>query len=100
MTSIKTESIHEFNYPRSTSPTKESLRSNAHPYAIKTTSIALLSRSNSFSRIHDSSHCHYVPRTPPATSLDHRKHEGAHYRHRYSSSLSSDNIPRPLPVPP
>ncbi|KAF8829131.1 hypothetical protein HHX47_DHR3000919 [Lentinula edodes] len=100
MTSIKTESIHEFNYPRSTSPTKESLRPNAHPYAIKTTSTALLSRSNSSSRTHDSSHHHYVPRTPPATSLGHRKHEGAHYRHRYSSSLSSDNIPRPLPVPP
>ncbi|KAJ3869822.1 hypothetical protein EV359DRAFT_76433 [Lentinula novae-zelandiae] len=100
MTSIKTESIHEFNYPRSTSPTKESLRPNAHPYAIKTTSTALLSRSNSSSKTHDSSHHHYVPRTPPATSLGHRKHEGAHYRHRYSSSLSSDNIPRPLPVPP
>ncbi|KAJ4471256.1 hypothetical protein C8J55DRAFT_521252 [Lentinula edodes] len=91
MTSIKTESIHEFNYPRSTSPTKESLRSNAHPYAIKTTSIALLSRSNSSSRIHNSSHYHYVPRTPPATSLDHRKHESAHYRHRYSSKAVNDS---------
>ncbi|KAH7877357.1 uncharacterized protein C8R40DRAFT_1095744 [Lentinula edodes] len=91
MTSIKTESIHEFNYPRSTSPPKESVRSNAHPYAIKTTSIALLSRSNSSSRIHDSSHYHYVPRIPPATSLDHRKHEGAHYRHRYSSKAVNDS---------
>ncbi|KAJ3791026.1 hypothetical protein GGU10DRAFT_338476 [Lentinula aff. detonsa] len=100
MSSIKTESIHEFHYPRSASPTKESLRPNAHPYAIKTTSTALLSRSNSSSRTHDSSHHHYVPQTPPATSPGPRKHGSGHYRHRYSSSLSSDNLPRPLPVPP
>ncbi|KAJ3969618.1 hypothetical protein EV361DRAFT_919923 [Lentinula raphanica] len=100
MSSIKTESIHEFNYPRSASPTKESLRPNAHPYAIKTTSTALLSRSNSSSRNHYSSHHHYVPQTPPATSPGPRKHSSAHYRHRYSTSLSTDNLPRPLPVPP
>ncbi|KAJ4483286.1 hypothetical protein J3R30DRAFT_3698065 [Lentinula aciculospora] len=100
MSSTKIESVYEFNFPRSASPTKESLRPNAHPYAIKTTSTALLSRSDSSARTHDSSHHHYIPRTPPATSNSPRKHTGSHSRHRYSSSLSSDNLPRPLPVPP
>lgn len=86
---------HEFTFPRSSSPTK----SNAHPYSIKTTSTALLSRSNSTSNNHNTSHHHYVPQTPPSSSPKQRKHSGQH-RHRYSSSLSMDNIPRPLPVPP
>ncbi|KAF5393400.1 hypothetical protein D9757_000696 [Collybiopsis confluens] len=91
-------SVHDFTFPRSISPTKEHLKPNAHPYKIVTTSTALLSRSNSSTKNH-SSHHHYVPQTPTSTSPT-RKHSDSHHRHRYSSSLSSDNLPRPLPVPP
>lgn len=86
---------HEFIFPRSSSPTQ----SNALPYSVKTTSTALLSRSNSTSSNHNTSHHHYVPQTPPSSRPKQPKHSGLH-RHRYSSSLSMDNTPRPLPVPP
>ncbi|KAL0060188.1 hypothetical protein AAF712_013035 [Marasmius tenuissimus] len=63
----------------------EQLRPNPHPYAIKTTSTALLSRSNSASSKHTKHH--YIPSTPPS-------------RHRTTSSASNIEIPRPLPIPP
>lgn len=69
---------------------------NAHPYAIKTTSSAVLSRSNSSPHSSPSVKHHYVPPSPTRP------------RHRHTSSLSSvevvsvNEIPRPspLPVPP
>lgn len=69
---------------------------NAHPYAIKTTSSAVLSRSNSSPHSSPSVKHHYVPTSPTRP------------RHRHTSSLSSvegvsvNEIPRPspLPVPP
>ncbi|KAG0705779.1 hypothetical protein DFH29DRAFT_248387 [Suillus ampliporus] len=69
---------------------------NAHPYAIKTTSSAVLSRSNSSPHTPHSVKHHYVPPSPTRP------------RHRYTSSLSSvegvsvNEIPQPspLPVPP
>ncbi|KIK67284.1 hypothetical protein GYMLUDRAFT_238593 [Collybiopsis luxurians FD-317 M1] len=100
MSSMATDPVHEFTFPRSVSPTKEYLKPNAHPYKIVTTSTALLSRSNSASKHPDSTHHHYVPQTPPSSSPGPKKHSSGHHRHRYSSSLSTDNLPRPLPVPP
>ncbi|KAG1820820.1 uncharacterized protein BJ212DRAFT_1477916 [Suillus subaureus] len=69
---------------------------NAHPYAIKTTSSAVLSRSNSSPHSSPSVKHHYVPPSPTRP------------RHRHTPSLSSvegvsvNEIPRPspLPVPP
>ncbi|KAG1736297.1 hypothetical protein EDB19DRAFT_1037118 [Suillus lakei] len=69
---------------------------NAHPYAIKTTSSAVLSRSNSSPHSSPSVKHHYVPQSPTRP------------RHRHTSSFSSvegvsvNEIPRPspLPVPP
>ncbi|KAG2101630.1 uncharacterized protein F5147DRAFT_708903 [Suillus discolor] len=69
---------------------------NAHPYAIKTTSSAVLSRSNSSPHSSPSVKHHYVPPSPTRP------------RHYHAFSLSSvegasvNEIPRPspLPVPP
>lgn len=81
------------------------IQPNAHPYAVKTTSTALLSRSNTTPHsAHHTKH-HYVPSPPPQIST------GRRVRHRHSSSLSSvegvvhdangvRSIPAPLPTPP
>ncbi|KAF8554017.1 hypothetical protein OG21DRAFT_1463222 [Imleria badia] len=81
------------------------IQPNAHPYAVKTTSTALLSRSNTTPHsAHHTKH-HYVP-SPPSRILT-----GTRVRHRHSSSLSSveaevcnvngvRTIPEPLPTPP
>ncbi|KAG1868552.1 hypothetical protein F4604DRAFT_1584589 [Suillus subluteus] len=66
---------------------------NAHPYAIKTTSSAVLSRSNSSPHSSPSVKHHYVPPSPTRP------------RHRHISSVEGvrvNEIPRPspLPVPP
>ncbi|OJA08275.1 hypothetical protein AZE42_03781 [Rhizopogon vesiculosus] len=66
---------------------------NAHPYAIKTTSSAVLSRSNSSPHSASSVKHHYVPPSPTRP------------RHRHTSSASSVEgaeiaQPPPLPVPP
>ncbi|KAH0833376.1 hypothetical protein J3R83DRAFT_12477 [Lanmaoa asiatica] len=76
---------------------------NAHPYAIKTTSSALLSRSNSSPHSAHHTRHHYVPSSPS------RVLTGTRVRHRHSSSLSSVEgevhggmctVPAPLPTPP
>ncbi|KIJ62968.1 hypothetical protein HYDPIDRAFT_30098, partial [Hydnomerulius pinastri MD-312] len=76
-----------------TSKKHTSIQPNAHPYAIKTTSSALLSRSNSSPHsVHPAKH-HYVPPSPTRP------------RHRHSSSLSSvegasvNELTRPAPLP-
>ncbi|KAF9006661.1 hypothetical protein BDQ17DRAFT_300543 [Cyathus striatus] len=82
------------------SPTKDALRPNAHPYAIKTTSTALLSRSNSSPQHNAAVQHHYIPQPPPSPVKD--KPENYKYgggRHRYSRSLTNTDLPRPLPVP-
>lgn len=66
---------------------------NAHPYAIKTTSSALLTRSNSTNTPVHSAHF-YVPTSTSPSS-----------KHRYSRSdtdaaAATSPSPRPLPVPP
>ncbi|KAF8885456.1 hypothetical protein BD779DRAFT_1801307 [Infundibulicybe gibba] len=80
-------------FPRSHSPTK-----NAHPYAIKTTSTAVLSGGSSGS--HSFSSHSYVPPSPsPSPSRSTMGLPKSGSRHRYSRSLTSD-LPRPLPAPP
>ncbi|GLB44719.1 hypothetical protein LshimejAT787_1800560 [Lyophyllum shimeji] len=92
---------------RPSSPTKpgvslhESLKPNPHPYAIKTTSTGILSRSATTSPSVSHSQNHYVPLSPSPspTKSTHSDYERRGSRHRYSRSLT-DEIPRPLPVPP
>ena len=77
--------------------TPPSHKPNPHPYAIKTTSTALLSRSNSSSHTsHPTSH-YYVPPSPTPASPTKLKHETL--GHRYSRSLNNE-WPTPLPTPP
>ncbi|THH04258.1 hypothetical protein EW145_g5655 [Phellinidium pouzarii] len=64
---------------------------NQHPYAIKTTSTALLTRSNSSGHAAHTQHA-YVPTTPSPSS-----------KHRYTKSditRTAVHSPRPLPMPP
>lgn len=87
-------------------PTKKYLppiQPNAHPYAIKTTSSALLSRSNSSPHSAHHARHNYVPTSPS------RIPTATRVRHRHSSSLSSVEAevyggvrtsPAPLPTPP
>ena len=75
---------------------QDSIKPNPHPYAIRTTSTGLLSRSNSSGRNLAASRHHYVP-LPPSPS----KREGKGHRSVKSvSSLSNLVFPQPLPVPP
>lgn len=59
-----------------------------HPYAIKTTSTSVLTRSNSRGLAASRQHL-YIPNTPSPAS-----------KHRYSKSDVSRPSPRPLPIPP
>ena len=74
--------------------TPKKQKPNAHPYAIKTSSTALLSRNSSSSSSVLGTH-HYIPPSPspsPTTQTGF----GYTTRHRYSTSES----PRPFPPPP
>ncbi|KAF9457580.1 hypothetical protein BDZ94DRAFT_1301816 [Collybia nuda] len=73
------------------------IKPNPHPYAIKTTSTALLSRSASIPSSTTSTPYYYVPSSPSPSPT--KTHAPRPSRHRYSRSLTS-NDPRPLPVPP
>ncbi|EGN99336.1 hypothetical protein SERLA73DRAFT_73869 [Serpula lacrymans var. lacrymans S7.3] len=86
---------------------KQELRPNPHPYAIKTTSSALLSRSNSSPHAPQPVRHHYVPLSPTRPKANESNGNPDGRRHRYSKSLSSDfsfptgnNSPAPLPAPP
>lgn len=86
-----------FHFP-SAVPRKE--QPNAHPYAIQTSSTAILSRSNSTSAHASVGPHHYIPMSPSPTSPNHsptKVHRPS--RHRYSRSLTSDQPPS-LPPPP
>lgn len=113
-----------FNFPGS--PTKPaSTTTNSHPYAIKTTSTALLSRSNSNAAQTSNAVHRYVPRASPSPSpisprssgIDEFGGEedeeptdesrwassgsttlGRKGKHRYSRSMT--DVPLPMPVPP
>jgi hypothetical protein len=72
------------------------LKPNPHPYAIKTTHTALLSRSNSSGHNTHSQYFYTPPTgTPPRRPTD-RRHE--HRVPRYSSGLVGA-LPSPLPFP-
>jgi hypothetical protein len=72
------------------------LKPNPHPYAIKTTHTALLSRSNSSGNNTPSKYFYTPPPTTLSRSATDRKHE---YRgHRYSTSLTNA-LASPLPSP-
>lgn len=75
------------------------VKPNPHPYSIKTTSTALLSRSNSTNASSNGHSHHYIPSNPSPTNSHIRSNSSAYRGHRYSRSLS-DDIPRPLPLPP
>jgi len=92
-----TPSSPAFQFP-TILPRKE--QPNTHPYAIKTSSTAILSRSNSTSNHASAGPHHYVPMSPSPTSPHNsptKMHRSS--RHRYSRSLTSD-LPPPLPGPP
>ena len=79
-------------------PRKE--QPNAHPYAIQTSSTAILSRSNSTSAHASVGPHHYIPMSPSPTSPQHSPTKlNRPARHRYSRSLTSDQPPS-LPPPP
>ena len=72
------------------------LKPNPHPYAIKTTHTALLSRSNSSGHNTPSDYFYH-----PLTSTSSRsptKHAHGYRGHRYSTSLTGE-LPYPLPSP-
>jgi|SRR5712671_2485696 len=76
------------------------LKANPHPYAIKTTHTALLSRSNSSGHNTPSKYV-YTPSTG-TLSRSPTKHAHDYRSHRYSTSLSGElpfPIPSPLPSP-
>ncbi|KAG6864275.1 hypothetical protein C0991_010912 [Blastosporella zonata] len=93
---------------RPSSPTKpgavisDVFKPNPHPYAIKTTSTGILSRSSSTLSSAFQSHNHYVPISPSTspTKANYQGHSERGSRHRYSRSLTDDSSPRPLPAPP
>lgn len=75
------------------------VKPNPHPYAIRTSSTGLLSRSNSSGHNTATSRHHYVP---VPTSPTHRR--DARRSHKHTKSLNEDpyverGSPQPLPVP-
>ncbi|KAI0077808.1 hypothetical protein K474DRAFT_1038884 [Panus rudis PR-1116 ss-1] len=87
--------------PLPPSPSKKDvdLRPNPHAYAIRTTSTALLTRSNSTGFNINATRHYYVPSSPSPVS----NHQGGRY-HRSTQSQPTNFVdqraPRPLPVPP
>ncbi|KAM5544842.1 hypothetical protein V8D89_001740 [Ganoderma adspersum] len=85
-----------------TSPSKKdpALKPNPHPYAIKTASTALLSRSSSSGYNVNATHHYYIPPSPNHSRSDSGK------GHRSTRSLTAvpespgREAPRPLPIPP
>ncbi|KAH9838738.1 uncharacterized protein C8Q71DRAFT_544656 [Rhodofomes roseus] len=95
---VQSPSPSKFSFPSPSKP-DPNLKPNPHPYAVKTTTSALLSRSNSSGHNEATRH-YYVPLSPNAS----RSPESAK-NHKVSKSLnavpeSPDRSPRPLPVPP
>lgn len=80
------------------------LKPNPHPYAIKTTHTALLSRSNSSGHNTPSRYFYTPPTGTPSRTPSRSPTKHAHeYRgHRYSTSLTGESpspFPSPLPSP-
>lgn len=90
----------KFSFPSPNKP-DPNLKPNPHPYAVKTTTSALLTRSNSSGHNIDTTRHYYVPLSPNAS----RSPESAKGGHKTSKSLtavaeSPSRSPRPLPAPP
>ncbi|KAF9475473.1 hypothetical protein BDN70DRAFT_883672 [Pholiota conissans] len=108
MPSPTPSSVVSFPSPSKPSPSTP----NAHPYAIKTTSTALLSRSNSSAAQSANAVHRYVPPASPSPISPTSGDDGEEYvqkstgsmgmgrkgRHRYSRSLTDG--PMPVPIPP
>lgn len=92
-------SAPKYNLPPSPTKPDPALKPNPHPYAIKTSSSALLSRSGSSGHNVSATKNVYVPPSPNAS----RSPENGK-GHRASKSLNSESpvrsSPRPLPTPP
>ena len=89
----------KFSFPSPNKP-DPNLKPNPHPYAVKTTTSALLTRSNSSGHNIDATRHYYVPLSPNAS----RSPESSK-GHKTSKSLnavaeSPSRSPRPLPAPP
>ncbi|KAJ3541385.1 hypothetical protein NM688_g6093 [Phlebia brevispora] len=78
---------------------QENIKPNPHPYAIRTTSTGVLSRSNSSGRNLAASHHHYVPLPPSPTKREVKLHRPVKSL-TSKSSFPSLETPKPLPVPP
>ena len=78
------------------SPLRSSAPRNEHPYAFKSTSSAILTRSNSIGNNSRHSHHSYTPAAPPTPGLSRSQSIG----HRHTRSLSNVAPPTPLPMPP
>lgn len=78
---------------------QEPIKPNPHPYAIRTTSTGVLSRSNSSGRNLAASHHHYIPLPPSPTKREAKRHRPAK---SFSSASSYPNSrhPQSLPAPP
>ncbi|THH31226.1 hypothetical protein EUX98_g2991 [Antrodiella citrinella] len=84
------------------SPRNPDLNPNPHPYAIKTTSTGLLSRSSSTGFNTNASKNHYVPLSPSPTRSSFHGNEKKHRatKSQYIPESSPTKAPRPLPAPP
>ncbi|TBU56648.1 hypothetical protein BD310DRAFT_605150 [Dichomitus squalens] len=86
--------------PASPSKKDSALKPNPHPYAIKTTSTGILTRSNSSGYNANATYHHYIPTSPSHNRIDSGK------GHRSTKSLTAvpespgREAPRPLPIPP
>lgn len=85
-----------------TSPSKKdpALKPNPHPYAIKTTSTGLLTRSNSSGYNINATHHYYIPPSPNHSRSDSGK---GHHPTRSLNAVPESparEAPRPLPIPP
>lgn len=96
---VQSPSPSKYSFP---SPSKldPNLKPNPHPYAVKTTTSALLTRSNSSNHNVEATRHYYVPLSPNAS----RSPESTK-GHKISKSLtavaeSPSRSPRPLPAPP
>lgn len=84
--------------PPSPINTDPALRPNPHPYAIRTTSTALLTRSNSTGYNTNATRHYYVPLSPGPRSNAIRTHRPS--KSQPSNLDNFNKAPRPLPVPP
>jgi len=84
------------NLPSVSSPSRSSATRHEHPYAFKSTSSAILTRSNSIGNNSRHTHHSYAPPTPQTPGLS----RSQSISHRHTRSLNNAAPPAPLPMPP